>query len=278
MTEAAEVFSLEKWWEKLIEKTPVKYISLILAAFGGAFLFWAPRDSFRHSLGEAAVIAALLVFLVDPFLKARLLKEASKDIFRYMLGFDQQPEIKQRLRELVFETKLFRRNFNLRCVFIPEGDKMRLDMDVSFEVFNPTAEVQKYTHATQFERVEYPESRVMSLISEAGNYSRNDVPFKPKEDDIEVLEAKAGHVNIEPSSKNISYRFSSGFSLLYPLEFFHAVHVGTPTIGMRIEVFPPEGFRVTASQTPTCTENIWQYDGLFMPGQHVDIRWERNST
>ena len=33
-----------------------------------------PAGYFRHSLGEAAVIAALLILLVDPFLKARLLQ------------------------------------------------------------------------------------------------------------------------------------------------------------------------------------------------------------
>jgi predicted membrane protein len=73
MTQTAGMFSLEKWWERLIEKTPVKYLSLVLGVFGGALLYWAPRDSFRHSFGEAAVIAALLVFLVDPFLKARVI-------------------------------------------------------------------------------------------------------------------------------------------------------------------------------------------------------------
>jgi hypothetical protein len=285
MTQAAEEFSISRGWERIIAKLSYFYISALLWVIAVA-LYWIPKIGYLashfpwiagifHPVGESLIVAGVLVLLIDPFLKERLLHEASKGIFHYLLGFDQQPEIKKRLKELVFDTKLFRRNYNVRCVFVPENDKMRLDMDVSFEVFNPTSEVQDYTHAAQFERVEHPKSRGMFLISEAGSYSKNDVPFKPKDDDIEVLETKAETVKIKPSNKDISYRFSTKFSLIYPLEFFHAVHVGTPTIGMRVEVVPPEGFRITASQTPTCAENIWQYNQLFMPGEHVDIRWER---
>src|SRR5438876_247655 len=89
-------FSFEAWWEKVIARTPVKYISLILAAVGGLLVWRFPGGYFWHSIGEAAVIAALLMFLVDPFLKARLLKEAARDIFEYLLGFDHQPPLKDR--------------------------------------------------------------------------------------------------------------------------------------------------------------------------------------
>ena len=219
------------------------------------------------------------MLLIDPFLKERLLREASKGIFHYLLGFDQQPEIKERLKTLVFDTRRFRRNFCLKCVLIPEDDKMRLEMDVSFEVFNPTGEALKYRHAPQFERVENPKVHLLALVSGSGvSYSKTNLKLTPKQGDPEVLEAEAGTTDIEPSSKNISYRFTNKFSLIYPQEFFYAVHVGTPTIGMRIEVVPPKGFKVTASHTPTCTDNIWQYDKLFMPGEHVDVRWERETS
>jgi hypothetical protein len=224
------------------------------------------------------IVAGILVLLIDPFLKERLLREASEGIFHYLLGFDQQPEIQERLKKIVFTTTLFRKNFHVKCVLIPENDKMRLDMDVSFDVFNPTDQIREYIHASQFENVEHPKSHVMALISQAGSYSKISVLFSPKNDDIEVLEANAGPTTIKPEREKISYRFSHKLSLSYPLEFFHAIHVGTPTIGMTLEVVPPEGFKVTASQTPTCTENIWRYDRLFMPEEHVNLRWERKNS
>jgi membrane protein implicated in regulation of membrane protease activity len=67
-------FSLEASWGKFVERTPVIYLSLGLIAIGGWLLWRFPGGYFWHSIGEAAIIAALLMFLVDPFLRARLLR------------------------------------------------------------------------------------------------------------------------------------------------------------------------------------------------------------
>jgi hypothetical protein len=278
MTETAEMFSLESWWEGVIEKTPVKYICLILGALGGSFLYWAPRDSFRHSLGEAAIIAALLIFLVDPFLKARLLREAAKDIFHHLLGFDQPPEIKKRLQSIVFDTKLFRRDFCMRCSLVPEsGNLMRLECECSFDVVNPTSDAISYPHLAQFEKSENPQYRQMTLVSVQENYAK--IPkVTDKADDPWVLEANAGETNIQPSSSHITYRFGTDFSLEYPQEFFHAVHFTHPTIGVTIELLPPVGYEAVASPTKTVAGNTWKYEKLFMPAEHVDIRWRKISN
>lgn len=275
MRQTVGLISVEKWWEVLVERTPVKYISLLLVSIGAPLLWKFPEGYFRHSLGETAILAGLLVLLVDPFLKARLLKEASKDIFHYLLGFDQQPEIKDRLKSLVFDTKVFRKGFHMRCTFVPVEDAMRLELECDFEVINPTNEIHRYSHAIQCEKVEKPEVHLMTLISDQDAYSFVPDRLESKKDDPEVLEARAKEIGIAPSTKGLTYTFGAKFSMTYPEEFFYAVHVGTPTIGMTIEVVPPPGFAVTASPTPTFAKNIWKYDKLFMPGEHVDIRWQR---
>jgi len=56
------------------------------------------RESVAHQLAEAFIIAGVVTITVDPFLRRRLLKEASKDIFRHMLGFGLPDEIKERIR------------------------------------------------------------------------------------------------------------------------------------------------------------------------------------
>jgi hypothetical protein len=267
------LFSLEAWWEKFVEKTPVKYISLILCLIGGGLLYWSPIVSFRHSLGEAAVIAGLLVFLVDPFLKARLLREAAQDIFQYILGFDQPPEIKDRLSKIIFNTKLFRRNFELKCRLLPESASMRLEIEYSCDVINPTHEAIAYCQAIQAERVENPQVHLMTLISAQENYSISP-ELQNKSDDPVVLEAKAPEIKLAP---NMTYRFGCQYSLTYPRQFFYALHFGMPTIGVTIEIFSPDGFEVTASQTSIHAANLWRYDDLFMPGDHVDIRWQQRS-
>jgi hypothetical protein len=267
-------FSLKTWWESLIERMQAHYITLFLCVVGGVFLRCSAPGTFWHSFGEATFIAGLLVLFVDPMLKGRLLREASRGIFHYLLGYDQQPEIKDRLQQLVFDTKLFRKNFYMKCTFTPEQNSMRLDLDCSFEIINPTNEPQNYTHCVQCERVENPTVRALTLISEKDSYSV--IPeLKPKKDDPFALEASAGDIEIQPMSKGRTYRFGSNFSMIYPLEFFYAVHVGTPTITMTVEVVPLDGFEINASPCPIFTKNIWKHDKLFMPGEHIDVRWER---
>jgi hypothetical protein len=228
MTRTVRPFSLEKSWERLIERTPVKYLSLILGVSGAAFLYWAPRESFRHSLGEAAVIAALLVFLVDPFLKARLLREAARDIFHYLLGFDQQPEIKERLRSILLGTKLFRRNYNLRYKLTAVGDRMRFQVEYDFELINPTDETLSFDQVVQFETSEHPEIEFLSLVSTQESY-QEPVRLVPKTNDPLVLEAKKS-VKIQPSSKGITYRFGGRWFTTYPKQSWYAQHFGFPTI------------------------------------------------
>jgi hypothetical protein len=269
-------FSVKTWWENFMARMQAHYIFIFLCAVGGGLLWFGPPESFRRSLGEATFIAGLLVLFVDPMLKGRLLREASQGIFHYLLGYDQQPEIKDRLQKLVFDTKLFRKNFYMKCIFTPQRDSMRLDLDCSFEIINPTNEPQKYTHCIQCERVERPTVGALTLLSEKETYCV--VPeLRPKKDDPQALEASAGELEIQPLSKGRTYRFGTKFSMIYPLEFFYAVHVGAPTIGMTIEVVPPEGFEVSVSPCPISTANIWKHDKLFMPGEHVDVRWEKKN-
>jgi hypothetical protein len=137
MKRIADSFSLERFWENLFERLPIKYVSILLGGAGALLLQIFPAGYFRHSLGEAFVIAALLIFLVDPFLKARLLKEAAKDVFHHLLGFDQQPEIKERLRRIVFDTTFFRKNFNIKYILVPQANSMLINVEYDFELINP---------------------------------------------------------------------------------------------------------------------------------------------
>jgi hypothetical protein len=232
-------FSIKNWWEKIIEPAQACQIFLALCALGGFLLWVSPSGHFFHSLGEALLIAGLLVPFVDPMLKGRLLRQASKGIFHYLLGFDQQPEIKDHLKSLVFDTNIFRKNFYAKCVLSPIQSSRRLNLECNFEVLNPTNEAHKYARLVQCERVEKPTIHSMTLISQQENYNKTP-ELANKGDGPVVLEACAGVIEIQPSLKGITYRFGTNFSTIYPLEFFYALHVGVPTIGISVEVVPPD--------------------------------------
>jgi len=157
----------------------------------GSFGNSPPPGYFRYSMGEAAVISALLMFLVDPFLKARLLKEAARDIFEYLLGFDQQPQLKERLKRLVFDTKLFRGNFNARYKLLPQVD---------FELVNSTKEAIEFPYKMDFEQAENPRLDSVTLVSSEKNYAWRSTR-QSKEDEPWVLQGLADPVEIQPASK-----------------------------------------------------------------------------
>jgi hypothetical protein len=273
---AAQMSSVETWWETFIGRTPVKYISLVLGLIGAALLWRYPAGYFRHSLGEAALISALLVMLVDPFLKARLLKEAARDIFHYLLGFDQQPEIKERLRAILLGTKLFRKNYNLRYQFTAVEDGMRIQVEYDFELINPTDQTLSFDQVVQFETAERPELEYLSLVSTQEKYHES-VKLIPKQDDPLVLEAKKS-VKIQPSSRGITYRFGGKWCTTYPKQSWYAQHFGFPTIGVTVTIDGPDSFEVSATPTPLHEGKVWKYEGLFMPGNHFNIRWNPKNS
>ncbi len=70
----------------------------------------APSDPWASpvgKLGEAFLIAGVLALAVDRSLKRELLVDAARGLFVHMLGFDQQPAIKQELAKITFTTKLY---------------------------------------------------------------------------------------------------------------------------------------------------------------------------
>jgi hypothetical protein len=274
MSAPKEERNLRTIWEGQLERCSIYTIGFLLAVIGAALHFLPVFHDLTRPLGDALFVAGILVCFVDPLLKKRLLKEASQGIFHYILGFNQDPKIQDRLKEITFGTKLLRRNYHCRCVMRPADGKMSLKMECSFEVINPTNEVVKYPHDVQCEIAEHPSDCTMTLLSTQKTYEKP-AEFKSSKDDPEVLQADGEEVEIRPLTEGVTYRFGTNFSVVYPLEFFHILHFRFPTIGVRIEVEAPAEFKITATNTQQHIGRIWQYDSLFMPGEKVFIRWQR---
>src|SRR5574338_1630807 len=71
--------------------------------------------------------------------------------------------------------------------------------------------------------------------------------------------------------------FYAEFSVLRPNPGFHVQNFGQPTIGftLRIRETPP-GYKVTASPADKqAGDDLWIYSGVFMPQEHIQIRWEK---
>src|SRR5438874_10810139 len=49
------------------------------------------------------------------------------------------------------------------------------------------------------------------------------------------------------------------------------------TIGVTVTIEHPQTLEVAAAQTPAHEGNVWRYERLFMPGDHISIRWKPRS-
>src|SRR6266702_5683670 len=121
-----------KFWGSLV------VIALLgLAALIGAHympLLWALPRALAISIGEALFVAAILGFTVDKYIKEFLVREASKDIFKYLVGYKLPEGIQNRLRDLM-GTSLIRRNYQVIYTLTAiSNDQMLLDVKYSFLV------------------------------------------------------------------------------------------------------------------------------------------------
>lgn len=268
-------YEVERIWNEIKAKIEPWMVGIALLAIGYFLLRWWKRIEIVSPIAEAILIAGILTLFVDPFLKGRIVKEASKGIFHWLLGFHQPAKIQERLQRLVTRERLIRRNFKLNCELCRSNGHILLKCEYEFEVFNPSNETEKYVQEIDFEPSENPQVGRLVFISAHDsneNYDRAGGPYRLKPDDPWVHSWKGPEVSISP--KLDGYHFSGTYSLEYSEEDFHSQVFGRTTDGLTLSVKHPEDLEVTASYTPYHSGGVWRYDRLFMQEEHVNIRWK----
>jgi hypothetical protein len=272
------------WLGRFTSKLPTWVVGVVLIIVGVALsivLPWKfPRTGFLKPFGEAATIAGLLAIAVDPFLKRRLLKEATKDIFFYILGYNQHQRIKDRLYEIVTTTNMFRKDFRLKCTLAwADSSSIRLDFEYEFELINPSNNTQEFQQELEFQKSEKPVVHSMTFIPSNGiGYDVKDKPVVRREGHDGVLYAAGDKLKIAPTSDSERYRFYATYSVTYPFEIYFAQHFGRPTIGVELTIEKPDDLVAFARDAQNHQGSHWVYNILFMPGDHINIRWEKNET
>jgi hypothetical protein len=272
---------IRKFWDE----HRVRIVGVLLVLSGMAVMFVNLRCglqcySFELSeivkgLGEALIVAGALSIAVDPFLKKRLLHEASRGIFKHMVGFDPQPEIKDRLEQIVFkDSKLIRRRQNIRVSLGPTEDhKVLVTVETHVELETPSQSNVEFQHFLAFERAENPTVHKLTCIVPSDsrqNYEELDLALKSKTPGI--LEVRCPPIKIRP---NTTYQLAAKYSLNLPDDFYHSYHFAYPTVEVRLVVESPTDFVIEPNETKNHVGNEWIYPGLFMPGESITIRWRR---
>ncbi len=235
-----------------------------------AVVYLLLKSEFPAGILEALFIAGVLTLTVDPFLKERLHKGATKDMFHHLLGFDLPLPIKNRIKDIVLGTKIYRKDMHMAVSFVRSGSGIRMECSVRFEVVNPTRDSLKFRHSLAFEKPEKPRLLCVALTTDS-NHGKG--ATLEDGDEPGVLEWHRD-ATIKPENSGKRYFFSASYTVEYPDHWFHVQNFGHPTIGASLEVnSKPADLEITATPGSTQTLTTWTYQRLFMPEEHIQIRW-----
>ena len=101
-------------------------------------LTWLLRRALVFSFGEALLVAAILGFTVDKYIKGFLVRKASNELLKYLVGYKLPEPIQNRLRDLM-GTPLIREHYQVFYTITPIADnQIVLDVRYQFDLKNIT--------------------------------------------------------------------------------------------------------------------------------------------
>jgi hypothetical protein len=262
-------FKLSRSWLK-------GWVIAILLIAAGLFTIWRfPNYRIASAAADAILIAGVLALTVDYFLKRDLLTEASRGIFVHLLGFEHRPEVKEKLQQLVFDTKLLRKSLDLRCEIEPRGGYNEFTVEYDSEILNPTHNALDYSVQIDVDAAHKLEVLRMSFSSSDGKiaWNVNNPPVKQEEPGVDLVKGK--RFSIEPEHKGIIYRASVKYRIrVFP--GYSQFYTGVPTLRIRLRVIgvPPE-YETSATKATVTNKDDWQYESIMMRGDHITLRWRK---
>jgi hypothetical protein len=253
-----------------------------LIGTGMIFIYWF-QSKFIHSLSEAAIIAGILGLTVDHYVKKRLVREAARDIDKYLLGYALPGELREKISEARY-AKVVRRKFECTYTILPiAGEKrIKLETDLTFEVENITSRIQEYTAELELENHCLPEIELMSC--ECHYDRKQEYEFKGSgwtlNEKGATVEVTARRVQLLPKGPNhyVTYKFRHKYRQTFPAtgsEYFK-FDQPYPTIGAKIIVLHPNQFKIHFSSKAHVEEAEraeWNDPKVFLHGEIITVWW-----
>jgi hypothetical protein len=224
--------------------------------------------------GEAALIAGFLAVTVDQYVKERLLKESSRDISKYLIGYNLPTEIQDQIHELM-GTAIIRRNFEQRYTLERHSvNKLKLTVNAEYRLINCSGTQKEFIPRLEFEKHEDPtvlQFRCDSADRKAVDLKSGDQGLVEKESGVLSIALKK--IKLQPQKSGLSYRVSCKYSRLVDTHDSDILSFVAPTIGVTLRAEHPEGISFAVGSATIETENRWEFQRLFLEGQHIHVRW-----
>jgi hypothetical protein len=247
---------------------------------------WAIRRLLFASVGEALIVATVLGLTVDLYVKKSITRRTSKDVFKYLVGYNLPDEIKARIQALM-GIELIRRNWKINYTLTPiDKDNVLVDVQYTFELENVSNTPQKYRQAFQGEkhlnplmvemRCDDPEAKFRMLASSGASLAQDQPGV------LGLVQALAPEISVKPSNRDqkLMYPFMGHYQLRTPNNCSDTFSFAHPSIGAAITVSYPAGYRITMESAPDMivTDNMWQLrNRAFLPSEQITVRWQKTN-
>ena len=249
--------------------TPTIGGALFIAGLIG--IIWCPVGVGQR-LSEAFFITGFLTIAVDPFLRRRLLKEATTDIFHHLLGFDLPVEIRETLKDFLLANRSYRRNviIEAHAQTRPDGD---VDVTWSMNADVVAVAATEYVQHVSFEEPEHGlilEASVTSSTHPELNYTEKSPSLKLDKDQPMVSAWSGKKVKLKKGDEIHSFvKFTTRGSRTG----FSTTHFGNATINPRVRVSGSSVLEVFSSASDQRNENEYIHRKVFVQGDHIQVRW-----
>jgi hypothetical protein len=235
---------------------------------------WAccPSDLFVD-LWKAMFIAGIVTIAVDPFLKRRLIREASMDIFHHLLGFDLPKEIRESLRDFLLDARSYRSNMIIEVRAETTSDvtwSMRSDV-----VAIAATEYRQHASFEDAEQARILEASVTSTSHPKLNYTLAMPTLEPDKNEPMVSAWFGKKIKMKKGDELHTYL---KFVTRGPLTGFSVTNFALPTINPRVRVSCSDDLEIYASQSDQRSGDEYIYRKVFVPSDHVQIKWRPKPT
>jgi hypothetical protein len=261
-------------------KQPLFWVITVGAILGGAVLIAATILSqfyghaiireLARAIGEALFIAGFISVTVDQFVKGRLLKETSRDISKYLIGYNLPPEVQDRIHHLM-GTTVIRRDFRQSYKLERIDGQLRATICGEYNIENCSNSEQEYTPGLHLEKHENP--TMIEFRCDSADKNAVDRKIGGTQDSHDVVSFFLKTFKVQPVGSGLTYRVSYKFSRPVRDADSDLLAFNGPTIGVTITAECPDDLNFDAGDATIQTANRWEFKVLYIEGQHLHPRW-----
>jgi hypothetical protein len=261
-------------------------VFLLLLVVGGVSLLYLGARFLGHGaegIGEALIIAGVLALTVDSYVKEHLLKEASQDIAKYLVGYQLPPEIQGTIKDLM-STNLVSRDLHLHYeLSLPEQSpgNVLAEVTLTYRVDNISNKKRSYKQYVYQQSTFSPTFLELRCDSndEHGKYHLGvrELSLQLKGQEGEFLaEVSAPEIQLRPNCQTgkFRYQFTAKFKLLFPEDYGDFFVFDDPTIGVVMTAEYPDEIDFVGPSDPD-NINRWEYARVFFGGEQITVQWRK---